>query len=75
MELKKIKEFIKNEILDIGIEEEAISDDALVRDEIGLDSTEVVELSLALKKQYKKDIEIEKDMTINEIANLIMVSE
>jgi acyl carrier protein len=67
-----VENFIKEVLLDIGIEEEEIKENSYLRDEIGLDSTEVVDLSLAIKKKYGVNINLKEDKKLQEIYNIVL---
>jgi acyl carrier protein len=72
MDIKaKIKEVLSN-LLKVKIEE--LKDASTLLDSIGVDSTEMVELVIALEKSFgiKLNVkEITKNSTINEISNNI----
>jgi acyl carrier protein len=71
LELNNIKEFINKVFLNLGIEKEMLKDSHLVRENIGLDSTEVVEVSLAIKKQYGLNLNLKNDMKLGDIYNYV----
>ena len=63
-----------SEILqDIGIPKESLRDDAFLHRDLQLDSTEVVEISLALKRQLgvKVKLETRRDRTLVEVSQEI----
>ncbi|EUJ19983.1 MULTISPECIES: phosphopantetheine-binding protein [Bacilli] len=57
MNKEEIIEFITDELLDFGIEPEELKKDADLINDLGLDSTETVDLSLSIKKKYNVLIE------------------
>lgn len=71
MEKNEIKEFIKKILRNIGIPENQITDESYLRSEIGLDSTEVVEIALTLKKEFGIDVNLKQDITLEELYDLI----
>ena len=64
-----IKELLEKEI---GIEEELLENDNFLRKDIGLDSAEVVDVKLAIKKKYELDINLKNDATISTIVDEIV---
>jgi acyl carrier protein len=69
--MDEIRKYITDLILDIGIEDDLIKDDAFIREDIGLDSTEVVDISLAIKKKYNVTLDLKGDMKLEEIYSNI----
>ena len=51
-EKEKIYKYLKGKICDLGFEEEEIAEDLYIREDLGLDSSEVVDISLHIKKDY-----------------------
>lgn len=70
-EVNSIKSYVNNVLLDLGIEEHLIKDEHYVRDNIGLDSTEVVEVALAIKKKFNIELSLKNDMKLSEIYSYI----
>ncbi|PRX23124.1 hypothetical protein BX659_12716 [Orenia metallireducens] len=68
--MTKFKEFIKQYFIDLGIEEDEIEDNAYIHGDI-LDSLEMVDFILEIKKNYNIDLEISEDMTLGELYKLI----
>ena len=63
---------IFNKVLDISPEE--IKSDAKLDESLGIDSTEMVEISVGLKKEFGvklADNEIKKTHTLNEIVGIL----
>ena len=60
-------------LTDLGIPEELIHKDALLREDLQLDSTETVEISLALKRQLGVNVKLEgrQDMTLAQLCNRV----
>ncbi len=67
----KVKETL-NEVLDIKPEE--VQDNAKLDESLGVDSTEMVEVTVALKKKLGVEIagnDIKKTNTLNEIVDIL----
>ncbi len=67
----KVKEIL-NKVLDVSPEE--IKPDATLDGAFGVDSTEMVEISVGLKKELGVDLcdgELKKTMTFNEIVEIL----
>lgn len=64
---------LKDILLDLGIPEESITDTALLRKDLQLDSTETVDISLGLKRRLGVNVKLEsrKDMTLAEVCEMI----
>ena len=64
---------LKDILLDLGIPEESITDTALLRKDLQLDSTETVDISLGLKRRLGVNVKLEsrKDMTLAEVSEMI----
>lgn len=72
MSLEEKTKAVFNKVLDIKPEE--IQPDDKLENGLGIDSTELVEIAVALKKEFKVDIgdnEIKKSHTFNEIVALL----
>jgi len=68
---QKVKN-IFNKVLDIAPED--IKSDAKLDESLGIDSTEMVEISVGIKKEFNvklADNEIKKTHTINEIVGIL----
>ena len=68
----EIMEYLKTQIAELGFDENEILEDTYIRKELGLDSSEVVEISLHIKKDYNIDIDLKDDMCIKEIVDKIL---
>ncbi|MBU0469270.1 MAG: acyl carrier protein [Candidatus Omnitrophica bacterium] len=67
----KVKEIL-NQVLDVSPEE--IQPDATLDEAFGVDSTEMVEISVGLKKGLSVDLgdgELKKTMSFNEIVEIL----
>ncbi len=60
-------------LVDLGFEEEELTDSASIRQDLQLDSTETVDISLGLKRRLGINIKLEsrKDMTLAEVSEKI----
>lgn len=61
---------LKEILIDLGIDENALREDAHLRKDLELDSTETVEVALALKRQLGVEIKLEsrQDPTLAELC-------
>lgn len=65
---EKVKSFLENFLEnEIGIEREVILEENYLRSDMGLDSTEVVDVALALKKEYGVELDLKNDKKLSEI--------
>gem|GEM_PF-838743 len=73
METIKVMDTLKVILTDLGILEELIHQDALLREDLQLDSTETVEISLALKRQLGVNVKLEgrQDITLTQLCNRV----
>ncbi len=64
---------LKATLTDLGIPEEMIHQDALLREDLQLDSTETVELALALKRRLGVSVKLEgrKDITLAQLCDRV----
>jgi acyl carrier protein len=76
METLKVMETLKATLTDLGIPEEMIHQDALLREDLQLDSTETVELALALKRQLGVSVKLEgrQDITLAQLCDRVDVA-
>ena len=60
-------------LTDLGIPENLVSKDSLLHKDLQLDSTEIVEVSLALKRKLGVNVKLEtrQDKTMSEICNMV----
>jgi acyl carrier protein len=61
---------LKEILIDLGIDENALQEHAHLRKDLELDSTETVEIALALKRRLGVDIKLEarQDPTLAEVC-------
>ena len=73
MDTIKAMDALKAILIDLGIPEELIHQDALLREDLQLDSTETVEISLALKRQLGVSVKLEgrQDITLAQVCNRV----
>ncbi|MEW6491010.1 MAG: acyl carrier protein [Cyanobacteriota bacterium] len=73
METLQVMETLKATLTDLGIPEELIHQDALLREDLQLDSTETVELAIALKRQLGVSMKLEgrQDITIAQLCDRV----
>ena len=64
-------DFLKNKLLDLGIEEEEIQENATLA-ELMLDSTEKVDITLAIKEEFGVTVSLDDDnLTLLKLAKII----
>jgi len=72
---KKINSRIKKIIAEkFGLNEDEIKDDANFQDDLGVDSLDIIELQMAIEKEFKikiEDEETEKMITVHAVIELI----
>lgn len=67
----KVYEFLKSYLQDMGFEENEIEESKTVGD-LALDSTEKVDLALAIKDNLGKNVNLDDDsLTLNELVRVI----
>ncbi|MBP0020473.1 MAG: acyl carrier protein [Cyanobacteria bacterium SBLK] len=68
-----VKNTLKEILTNLGIAEELLRDDALLHRDLQLDSTEIVEISLALKRQLGVVVKLETrlDKTLAEVSQAV----
>ncbi|MEG3881029.1 acyl carrier protein [Microcoleus sp. herbarium7] len=68
-----IQDILKDILKNLGISEELLHDDALLHRDLQLDSTEIVEISLALKRRLGVAVKLEtrQDKTLAEVSQAI----
>lgn len=73
MDTIKAIDALKAILTDLGIPEELIHQDALLREDLQLDSTETVEIALGLKRKLGINVKLEgrQDMTLAQVCNRI----
>ena len=64
---------LKDVLMDLGFEEEELTESASIRQDLQLDSTETVDISLGLKRRLGVNIKLEsrKDTTLAEVSQQI----
>lgn len=64
-------DFLKNKLLDLGIEEEEIQENSTLA-ELMLDSTEKVDITLAIKEKFGVTVSLDDDnLTLLKLAKII----
>lgn len=73
MNTVKAMKYLEDILNDLGIPEELIQPNALLHRDLQLDSTEIVEISLALKRRLgiKLKLETRNDKSLAEVCTLI----
>ena len=68
-----VMDTLKDILTDLGISEDSITADALLRKDLQLDSTETVEISLGLKRRLGVNVKLEsrKDMTLAQVCEMV----
>ncbi len=64
---------LKAILLELGIEESDVTETALLRKDLQLDSTETVQIALELKRRLGVSVKLEarQDMTLGHICDLV----
>ena len=73
MDTIKAMDALKAILTDIGIPEQLIHQDASLREDLQLDSTETVEIALGLKRKLGVNVKLEgrQDMTLAQVCNKV----
>jgi acyl carrier protein len=73
MDTLKAMDTLKVILTDLGIPEESLHQDTLLRQDLQLDSTETVEISLGLKRKLGVNVKLEgrQDMTLGQVCDLV----
>ena len=68
-----VMDTLKDILIEMGISEDLLTADALLKKDLQLDSTETVEISLALKRRLGVNVKIEsrKDTTLDQLCEMI----
>ena len=76
METLKVMETLKATLTDLGIPPELIHQDALLREDLQLDSTETVEVALALKRMLGVSVKLEgrQDITLAQLCDRVEIA-
>lgn len=71
--MNNVYKYLKKELQTIGISENDIREDSKLKDDFELDSTELVDLTLSLKKEFGLEIDLSKpnDLTVGQLAKKI----
>lgn len=71
MNTNKVMDTLKAILTDLGIPEELLHQDTLLHKDLQLDSTEIVEVSLGLKRQFGVNVKLEsrQDMTLAQVCS------
>lgn len=74
MTTRKVEEVIRQVLLDLGIEEDKIVNQAHIRNDLGLDSTELVDITLAVKKEFDVAVKFQssEDPTLEEVYQIVL---
>lgn len=64
---------LKDILLDLGFSEQELTENALIRKDLQLDSTETVDISLGIKRRVGVSIKLEsrQDQTLAQVSELI----
>jgi acyl carrier protein len=73
MDTIKAMDALKAILTDLGIPEELIDQNASLREDLQLDSTETVEIALGLKRKLGVNVKLEgrQDMTLAQVCNKV----
>lgn len=73
MSTSKAMDTLKAVIAELGIPKESLDDDTLLHKDLQLDSTEIVEIALGLKRQLGISVKLEgrQDMTLAQVCNQV----
>lgn len=68
-----VMDTLKDILVEMGIPEESITEGALLRKDLQLDSTETVEISLGLKRRLGVNVKIEsrQDTTLGQVCEMV----
>lgn len=76
MGTEEVFEKVKNVIVDqLGVAEEAVTNEATFLDDLGADSLDIVELIMALEEEFDIEIpdeEVEKAITVKDVVDYIV---
>ena len=73
MDTSTLMDTLKAILTDLGVPKELLHEDALLREDLQLDSTETVEISLALKRKLGVNVKLEgrQDMTLAQLCDRV----
>lgn len=68
-----VMDALKEILVELGIEQDAISEGALLKGNLSLDSTEMVQISLDIRKRFGVDVAFEsrEDVTVGQVCELV----
>ncbi|URZ00201.1 hypothetical protein [Clostridium felsineum] len=75
MKIDEIRSFLKDVLIDIGIEEELLNDmKSITTVEIGLTSVELIDMSVSIKEKYGvvMKLKVKEAITLEEICEHIL---
>jgi acyl carrier protein len=69
----KVMNTLKSILIDLGIPKESLSEDTLLHKDLQLDSVEIVEIALGLKRKLGVSVKLEtrQDMTLAQACNIV----
>jgi acyl carrier protein len=72
----EVTKAISEILCELGVEPEAISDTATLGDELELDSTDAVEVSLGLKRRFQVEVKIKVkgDHTVGDLRDAVLAA-
>ncbi|MBE9224513.1 acyl carrier protein [Phormidium sp. LEGE 05292] len=73
MDNSKAMDTLKAILIDLGIPKESLHQDALLQEDLQLDSTEIVEIALGLKRRLGVSVKLEgrQDMTLDQVCHKV----
>jgi acyl carrier protein len=73
MDTSKAMDTLKAILTELGILKESLHDDARLHEDLQLDSTEIVEIALGLKRQLGVSVKLEgrQDLTLAQVSNKV----
>jgi acyl carrier protein len=68
-----VMDTLKNIVLELGITESEISEEAFLRKDLQLDSTETVQIALELKRRLGVNVKLEarQDLTLGQVCDMV----
>lgn len=73
MDTSKAMDTLKAILTELGIPKESLHEDARLHEDLQLDSTEMVEIALGLKRQLGVSVKLEgrQDLTLAQVSNKV----
>lgn len=73
MDTSKAMDTLKAILAELGIPKESLHNDTLLHEDLQLDSTEIVEIALGLKRKLGVSVKLEgrQDMTLSQVCDRI----